>query len=87
MPAHLLDVGLEQQLGPHRLGAAAAPAGVVADVGVAPCELLWLKKTTKLMTELHLWSWGGRGVGLPGAAGCCRSGESGSTEAFSRSDT
>lgn len=38
---YLLDVGLKQQLGPHGLGAAPAPAHVVADVRVAPGELLW----------------------------------------------
>lgn len=37
----LLDVGLKQQLGPQRFGAAAAPAHVIADVSVAPSELLW----------------------------------------------
>lgn len=38
--AYLLDVGLKQRLGPRGLGAAAAPAHVVADVSVAPGELL-----------------------------------------------
>lgn len=40
LPLYLLDVGLKQQLGPHGLGAAPAPAHVVADVSVAPGELL-----------------------------------------------
>ena len=53
---HLLDVGLKQQLGPHRFGAAAAPARVIADVLVAPSELL--RKNCCLSPHFgeHPWS-------------------------------
>lgn len=49
--AYLLNVGLEQQLGPDRLAAA---AHTVAQVGVTPGQLLWTR------AEVGVWLDGSR---------------------------